>query len=114
MDDAAQALVDVLTIHGHEARAVDDGPAALDAVRALQPGVVLLDLGLPELDGCEVARKIREEYGKQMLVVAMAGYQKDAARLQETGFDEHLLKPFDLEKLFASFGACHGSHPISR
>lgn len=113
-DDAGQSLVDILTIHGHEARAVRDGLAALDAARAFQPEVVLLDLGLPEMDGYEVARKLREEHGKQMLLVAMTGYQKDAARLQEAGFDEHLLKPPDLEKLFALLGASHGSHPCSR
>jgi two-component system, chemotaxis family, CheB/CheR fusion protein len=113
-DDAAQSLVDILTIHGHEARAVQDGPAALAAARAFQPEVVLLDLGLPEMDGYEVARKLREEHGKQMLLVAMTGYQKDAAQLQEAGFDEHLLKPFDLEELFALVGARHGSHPCSR
>jgi two-component system CheB/CheR fusion protein len=104
-DDAAQSLVDILAVHGHEARAARDGLAALDAARAFQPEVVLLDLGLPKLDGYEVARKLREEHGEQMFLVAVTGYPKDAARLHEAGLDDHLLKPPDLEKLFALIGA---------
>lgn len=110
-DDAAQSLVDILTIHGHEARAVRDGLAALEAARAFRPEAVLLDLGLPEMDGYEVARKLRAEYGKRMLLVAMTGYKRDAARLREAGFDEHLLKPPDLEKLFALLGAIDNRAP---
>lgn len=103
-DDAAQSLVDILAGHGHEAHAVHDGPAALEAARAFQPEVVLLDLGLPGMNGYELARKLRDEYGEQLRLVAMTGYQKDAARLHEAGFDDHLLKPAGLEKLFASLG----------
>lgn len=110
-DDTAQSLVDILTHHGHEALRVPDGCAALDAARAFQPEVVLLDLGLPKMDGYEVARKLREEHGKEMLLVALTGYSKDAARLQNAGFDEHLLKPCELEDLFALLGANDsGSH----
>ncbi len=104
-DDAAQSLLDILTVHGHEVRRAPDGLAALDAARAFKPEVVLLDLGLPNMDGYEVARKLREEHGREMLVVATTGYSKDEVRLHEAGFDAHLLKPVDLEKLFAEIDA---------
>lgn len=110
-DDTAQSLVDILTIHGHEARAARDGRAALDAARAFKPEVVLLDLGLPEMDGYEVARKLREEHGRQMFLVALTAYPKDATRLNEAGFNEHLLKPLDLETLFALLGAIDNRVP---
>jgi CheY-like chemotaxis protein/anti-sigma regulatory factor (Ser/Thr protein kinase) len=99
--DAADALVDILTLTGHEARAAADGPAALALARELDPDVVLLDLGLPGMNGYEVARKLREMLGTTALLVALTGYQDDRPRLREAGFDAHLLKPTQLEKLFA-------------
>lgn len=106
-DDVVQSLVDILTMQGHEVRAAHDGATALDAARAFKPEVVLLDLGLPKMNGYEVARKLRAEHGKGMLLIALTGYQKDAPHLHETGFDEHLLKPPDLEKLLALLDGCH-------
>jgi len=100
----AESLVDILTAHGHEARAVPDGPAALREAQAFQPEVVLLDLGLPGMDGYEVARKLRDAHGSPMLLVAVTGYKKDDKRLRDAGFDGHLLKPVDLDKLFALLG----------
>lgn len=100
----AESLVDILTAHGHEARAVGDGPAALREAQAFQPEVVLLDLGLPGMDGYEVARQLRDAHGSPMLLVAVTGYKKDDKRLHEAGFDDHLLKPVDLDKLFALLG----------
>ncbi|HVT58378.1 MAG TPA: chemotaxis protein CheB [Thermoanaerobaculia bacterium] len=99
--DAAEALVKILTIQGHEARAVPDGVAALTVVGELKPEVVLLDLGLPKMDGYELAHNLREVLGKRVLLVALTGYQADRARLREAGFDVHLLKPTNLGKLFA-------------
>lgn len=112
-DDVVQSLVDILTMQGHEVRAAHDGATALDVARAFKPEAVLLDLGLPKMNGYEVARKLRAEHGQGMLLIALTGYQKDAPHLHETGFDEHLLKPPDLEKLFTLLGRCHGSAPNS-
>ncbi|MBI2565679.1 MAG: response regulator [Candidatus Schekmanbacteria bacterium] len=98
-EDAATTLVDLLTMRGHDVRAAHDGPSALEAARGFHPDVVLLDLGLPGMDGYAVARKLREEHGTQMRIIAMTGYQKDADQLQEAGFDEHLLKPPDIDRL---------------
>ena len=98
--DAAEALVEILALQGHEARAVPDGVAAFAAVGELEPEVVLLDLGLPNMSGYEVARRLREMLGRRVLLIALTGYHDDKARLQEAGFDAHLLKPTQLEKLF--------------
>lgn len=106
--DAAEALVEILTLKGHEARAVPDGVAALAVAAELEPEVVLLDLGLPTMDGYEVARRLRELLGTQVLLVALTGYQDDKARLQAAGFDAHLLKPTPLEKLFALVAGLDG------
>jgi two-component system CheB/CheR fusion protein len=99
-EDAAAMLADILALEGHETHAVHDGASALQAVRDQHPDVVLLDLGLPEIDGYEVARRLREEHGDEpILLVAITGYQADPERLEAAGFDRHLLKPTDLDAL---------------
>src|SRR5262249_9950730 len=107
--DSAEALAELLERDGHTTLAVGSASAAMAAVRTFDPEVVLLDLGLPEMDGYEVARKLRDEHrGKKLLLIAVTGYQDDAARLKEAGFDEHLIKPPDLRKLAALLGAWNG------
>jgi CheY-like chemotaxis protein len=103
--DAAEALVELLGQRGHTARAALDGERALALVETLDPELVLLDLGLPGMNGYEVAGKLREALGGRVMVVALTGYQDDPARLREAGFDGHLLKPTSLEKLFALVAA---------
>jgi two-component system CheB/CheR fusion protein len=109
-EDAAEMFAELLALQGHEPLAVKDGPAALDAARTFKPDIVLLDIGLPGMDGYEVARKLRAEHGDgELLLVAVTGYQSDGARLKEAGFDHHLLKPLDLKKLSALFAFHDGS-----
>jgi two-component system, chemotaxis family, CheB/CheR fusion protein len=99
-EDIAGMFAHLLEKDGHQTLAVKDGPAALAAVRTFGPEVVLVDIGLPEMDGYEVARRLREEHrDKKILLIAVSGYQKDAARLKQAGFDEHLIKPPDMHKL---------------
>lgn len=99
--DSAAALAKLLAIRGHKTRVAHDGPAALEAVRAFQPDVVLLDIGLPAMDGYEVARRLREENpDKSIFLVALTGYGKETDRLRESGFDRHLIKPPDMQKLY--------------
>ncbi len=98
--DAAEALVELLNLQGHQARSALDGAAALAAARELAPEVVLLDLGLPIMNGYEVAIRLRELLGKSVLLVALTGYQDDRVRLRAAGFDGHLLKPTSLDKLY--------------
>lgn len=100
--DAAVTMTMLLQLCGHVVRTVHDGLAALEAALDYQPQVVLLDIGLPGLNGFEVAKRLRQQpsLGKVVLV-AMTGYGELAARQrsQETGFDYHLVKPADFEKL---------------
>src|SRR5262245_12461003 len=94
----ADALLLCLKRWGYEARAAHDGPEALEAAGAYQPDVVLLDLSLPRLDGCEVARRLRDRVG--LLVAATGrGEQGDGRLCQQAGFDYLLPKPFDPELL---------------
>ncbi len=105
-EEMAGMFASLLEQDGHQAVAVTNGPAALAAIRTFDPEVVLLDLGLPEMDGYEVARKIREAHGdKKILLIAVTGYQRDAARLKQAGFDQHLMKPPNMRKLAAMLAA---------
>lgn len=97
--DIAEALTELLEHEGHEVRAVFDGRAALDAVATFKPEVVLLDLGLPRMDGYEVAKSLRQTSGDAILIIALTGYNKDTARLEQAGFDHHLIKPPSLRKI---------------
>ncbi len=96
--DAAETMTELLELWGHRVRAVHDGTGALDAVEAFRPDVVLLDIGLPGLDGYEVARRLRAtQNGERPFVVALTGYG-DAGhrrRAAEAGFDFHMVKPVD-------------------
>jgi CheY-like chemotaxis protein len=94
--DSAESLSLLLELGGHEVRTAHDGPAALEAARAFQPRVVLLDIGLPGMSGYEVARRLREMSGmERALLLALTGYgQEDDLRLaRAAGFDQHLVKP---------------------
>lgn len=100
--DSAESLAFLLELQGHEVRAAFDGPQALDLARSFEPHLVVLDIGLPRMDGYEVALRLREERGKDGLVlIALTGYgqEEDLRRSREAGFDHHLVKPADLEKL---------------
>ncbi|HSN88902.1 MAG TPA: ATP-binding protein [Thermoanaerobaculia bacterium] len=96
--DAAETVALILELWGHEVRTVFDGPAALEAAPLFLPEVILLDIGLPGLDGYEVARRLRADPRQDgVLLIAMTGYgqDKDRALSQEAGFSHHLVKPVD-------------------
>jgi CheY-like chemotaxis protein len=100
--DAADTLAMLLRVGDHEVRLVHDGLSAVDAARAFRPHVVLLDIGLPGLNGYEVARRLRDDpITKDVLLVAVSGYGQDddRRRSQQSGFDHHLVKPVDLTAL---------------
>jgi len=89
---------------GHEVRMAHDGAAAVAMVQAWRPDVMLLDIGLPHLDGYEAARQIRAlAGGSTILLIALTGWgqAEDRARSAEAGFDHHLVKPVDLATLAA-------------
>ncbi len=101
--DAATSLARLLArFHGQDVRVAHDGPAALHEAGAFRPEVVLLDIGMPGMDGFEVARRFREQAGTgQALLVALTGWgqESDRRRSREAGFDHHLVKPVDPEAL---------------
>ena len=100
--DSADALAWLLQSIGHEARAAYDGPSALLAVERHSPEVVIQDLGMPDMSGYEVARRMRQlSAARHALLVAMTGRRRtDAWRAaREAGFDRLLLKPVGLEAL---------------
>ena len=100
--DVADMLVVMLQMFGHEVQAAYSGQTALETAVEYQPDVVLLDIGLPDMDGYEVARRLRRQpQTKDVRLIAMTGYGQDSDRQssQEAGFDHHLVKPVDSQKL---------------
>jgi CheY-like chemotaxis protein len=97
-EDSAESLTILLSLAGHETRAAYDGLEAMEAAETFKPNVILLDIGLPKLNGYEVARKIREQpWGETMVLVALTGWgqEEDRRRSREAGFNHHLTKPVD-------------------
>jgi signal transduction histidine kinase/CHASE1-domain containing sensor protein/ActR/RegA family two-component response regulator len=102
--DAAVTLAEGVALEGHEVRVAHDGPSALDEARAFSPEVILLDIGLPGMDGYEVVRRLRElPQARAALIVALTGFgqQSDRQRALGAGFDEHLVKPVELDTVTA-------------
>lgn len=101
-EDSADSLAMLLQLTGHEVFIAHDGHGALDAAEQHRPGVVLLDIGLPSLNGYDVCRRIRQQpWGKTMVLIALTGWgqDEDRRRSQEAGFDGHLVKPVDHTRL---------------
>ncbi len=99
--DGRQMLADLLRLWGHEVAEAEDGVAGLERLRRELPDVALIDIGLPGLDGYEVARRARAEAGRGVRLIAVTGYGQpaDRRRALEAGFDAHLVKPVNLEQL---------------
>ena len=95
--DTADSLAMVLTLTGYSTGVAYNGLAALDAARRRRPDVVVLDLGMPVMNGYEVARRLREMYGQTMLVIAVTGFgrEEDRKRSLESGVTMHLVKPVE-------------------
>ena len=109
--DAADMLAMFLQISGHETHTAHDGVEAIEATTRLQPDLVLLDIGLPRLNGYEAGRRIREQHKRSRpVLVALSGWgqDEDRRRSEEAGFDAHLVKPVDenaLRELLVDLGA---------
>ena len=100
--DGAKLLATLLRVTGHDVRHVYSGPECLALVEDFEPQAVLLDLGLPGMDGFEVARHLRRRPGADaVLLIALSGYGRDEDRrkTREAGFDHHFVKPADLEAI---------------
>jgi CheY-like chemotaxis protein len=100
--DMAVTLAMLLKLAGHQTTVAHNGQEALAMLDDAQPDVVLLDIGLPEMDGYELARRIRALRG-DLHLIAVSGYgqAEDRIRSREAGFDEHFIKPVDPQSLFA-------------
>jgi PAS domain S-box-containing protein len=115
--DATETLARVLELGGHEVHTAHDGLEAVDVAAELQPDAVLLDIGLPKLNGYDAARRIREQPGgKDVFLVALTGWgqPEDRRRAQDAGFDAHLVKPVDhahLAKLLRDRVSADRPHP---
>ncbi len=99
--DAADGLVRLITALGHEARAAYSGPEAIDAIAAFRPDMILIDIGMPRMDGYEAAGRIRRAVGAEAILVAVTGWSRteDKNRAYESGFDLHVAKPMSAEGL---------------
>lgn len=111
--DTATSMAKLLTLMGNQVRTANDGGIALTVARAFVPEFILLDIGLPGMDGYEVARLFRQEACcRDATIIAVSGYgqEADRRRSKEAGFDHHLVKPVDYEKLLPLLNARNQPH----
>ncbi len=113
--DSADSLNLLLRLYGHDVHVARTGPTALEMASASRPDVVLLDIGLPGLDGYQVAQRLRQKPEfKDVTVCALTGYtpsEADRHRQQQTGFDHYFVKPVRLETLLELFKSVEQQHP---
>lgn len=100
-DDARETLQSMLELMGHRVESADDGPAGVDKALAIIPDVAFVDIGLPSMDGFEVARRLRAADGSRMYLVALTGFgaREDRERALAAGFDAHMVKPVEANAL---------------
>jgi signal transduction histidine kinase len=107
-EDAAAMLAEILMTAGHEVRTAGDGPTALESALSFRPDVAVLDIGLPAMDGYELATRLRAQAGGTApILIALSGYgqESDRARSEAVGFAEHLVKPVDASELLSTIEA---------
>jgi len=112
--DAAESLAELLEIMGHEVRTAHDGAAGVEVAAAFRPDVVLMDLGMPKLNGYDAARRIRATpWGREPFLVALTGWgtDDDRQRTRDAGFDRHLVKPVDPSALTKMLAEMRTSSP---
>jgi DNA-binding response OmpR family regulator len=106
--NTVESLTMLLDLHGNTTHTAYDGLEAVKLAEAVRPEIILLDIGLPRIDGYEACRRIREqEWGRNMIVVALTGlgHDDDRLRSRQAGLDMHLVKPVDPEILLAVLAA---------
>jgi PAS domain S-box-containing protein len=118
-EDSAKSLALLLEMSGNQTRIAFDGAAALAAAEQFRPEVVLLDIGMPKMNGLDAARRIREQpWGRDMLLIALTGWGQDSDRHRThvAGFDAHLVKPVDhaaLMRVVASLSTKRAAHSLN-
>jgi two-component system CheB/CheR fusion protein len=112
--DSRELLCELLTREGFECSTAENGRAGLALIDRVRPAIAILDVGLPEMDGFEMARRLRAkpEYA-DMYLIALTGYGQatDRAASRDAGFDEHLVKPVDIDALLNLLVALKGAGP---
>jgi CheY-like chemotaxis protein len=107
-DDSRMMLCELLELSGFECHTAATGPRGLEVIDECKPDVALIDLGLPELDGLEVAQILRRDpRNTKLLLIALTGYgqREDREAARQAGFDTHLVKPVDFDALMAMLRA---------
>ena len=104
--DGARALAMLVSTMGHAVITAHTGQTALQYARSVRPDVILLDVVLPDMDGCDIAMRLRQEYGNAMKIIAVTGFgnAEDRERVRAAGFDQHVVKPMDLDFLRSLLG----------
>jgi CheY-like chemotaxis protein len=106
--DSAEMMAFIMRLNGHDVRMARDGMTALEMARTFRPQVVLCDIGLPDMNGYEVAERLRGQPDfEHTRLIALSGYGQDEARqrAKEAGFDHHLIKPVEPDALGALLGS---------
>jgi DNA-binding response OmpR family regulator len=113
--DLATSLAVLLRIQGHVVEVVFDGNQGIETARLYRPRVVLLDIGLPSLDGYQVARALRQEGFNDTIIIAVSGYgqEDDRERSREAGMDHYLTKPVDIRTITDLIDQSDGPRSIS-
>jgi CheY-like chemotaxis protein/two-component sensor histidine kinase len=114
-DDMREMLVEVLELDGYAVEQAADGPEGLTRILSVRPDAALIDIGLPGLDGYEVARRAREALGDSLVLVAMSGYgqAEDRARAVRAGFDTHITKPASAKEIQAALSPSRAKAPAA-
>jgi CheY-like chemotaxis protein len=113
--DAARSLADVLMMEGYRVHVASTGTSGLKKARELKPEVILCDIGLPDVDGYEIARTIRADVALHSTkLIALSGYAQpeDCQRAAEAGFDRHIAKPPAFDALLAVLATVPGVKPL--
>jgi CheY-like chemotaxis protein len=105
--EGREMLCTLLEVRGHQVAAAENGLQGVQKALAWRPEIAIIDIGLPLLDGYQVARRVRAVLGEQILLIALTGYcqTEDRRRAFEAGFDVHLSKPADLDELYRLLSA---------
>jgi CheY-like chemotaxis protein len=113
--DTVTSCALLLKLIGHEVETAHDGPTALQRARDFKPQVLFLDIGLPGMNGYDVARTLRQEGFEQETMVAISGYgqAEDRQRSLEAGFDHHLVKPVDQDSLISILENIDDKEPVA-
>jgi len=113
--DSREMLCELLQLSGYQCRTAASGPAALKLIEEVHPDIAVMDVGLPEMDGYELARRVRQFRKKgDLCLIALTGYGQpsDRALSAEAGFDAHLVKPIQVEQLLSLLERLRGPAPI--